>query len=149
MAMKGISAIIATVLLVAFTVAVAGILSMWATTLTTTQTQTVSNQTGGVIVCSPAIIIDEARVPAGGAGSVNVTFHNAGTQSITNINVDIRNSSTISTVAAGTLGAGQSNITSVGSQSSTVDLVKVRGVCASTVVVSDTCDPTEKCWKIG
>ena len=147
--MKGISPIIATVLLVAFTVAVGGILSIWATTLTTTQTQTVGNQTGGQIVCSPAIIIDEARVPASGIGFVNVTFHNAGTQSISSVNVDIRNSSTISTVATGTLSAGQSNITSVGGQSSTTDLVKVRGLCANTVVVSDDCDPSEKCWKTG
>jgi flagellin-like protein len=48
---KGISPLIATVLLIAFTVAVAGIVSVWITTFTTTSTQSVSGHSETELVC--------------------------------------------------------------------------------------------------
>jgi flagellin-like protein len=155
--MKGISAIIASVLLIAFTVAVGGILSVWSTTLTTTQTQTVGNQTGGQIVCSPAIIIDQVNLPSintvgllgvAGLGALNVTFHNAGNQPITNVNVDVRNGSSMVSSLYGTLAGGDSGWKSVnGILGNITDSVRVRGLCTNSIVVSDDCNPSKKCWK--
>ena len=150
--MKGISAIIATVLLVAFTVAVAGILSIWSTTLTTTQTQTVSNQTGGQVICSPAIVIDEAKVPSTGNYTLNITYRNAGVQPITNVKVWARTVSGMYSVSGTALSGGDVSVTgltllSVGGSNASSDLVRVTGLCASVVVVSADCLPTNKCWK--
>jgi len=144
MTMKGISAIIATVLLVAFTVAVAGILSIWSTTLTTTQTQTVSNQTGGVIACTPSLVIDEAKIFTANA---TVTYHNAGSQPVVGIKVWARNNSGIySTPLNATLAAGETAVTAALTLS-TQDLVRVTGTCASNLAVSADCTPADKCWK--
>jgi flagellin-like protein len=49
---KGISTIIASVLMIAFTVAVAGILSGWLTSFTTSSTQTVKSQSDIELTCS-------------------------------------------------------------------------------------------------
>jgi flagellin-like protein len=154
MNMKGISAIIATVLLVAFTVAVAGILSMWATTLTVSQTQTVSNQSSGQALCSPGLVIDEVRVNSTHA---IVTYHNAGNQIISGVKVLVKTNTTINStdaysVAPGatagttTLTAGQPNavvIVIIGTQ----DYVRVTGTCASTMQLVAECKSSEKCWK--
>jgi flagellin-like protein len=48
---KGISPMIATVLLIAFTVAVAGIISVWVTTFTSSTTSTVSEKAEGELYC--------------------------------------------------------------------------------------------------
>ena len=148
MTMKGISAIIATVLLVAFTVAVAGILSIWSTTLTTTQTQTVSNQTGGQVVCTPAIIVDEVKASTTG-GVVNVTYHNAGSQSMSNVKAWVRTTSGIYSTTASNLAAGESAVTGVTltGTTNTSDLARVTGTCAGVVAVSAECTPADKCWK--
>jgi len=149
--MKGISAIIASVLLIAFTVAVGGILSVWSTTLTTTQTQTVGNQTGGQIVCSPALIVDEVEVTSGGGG-VNVTYHNAGNQVITNVKTWARTVSGIytNTSFVPNLAAGESAVTGVPLTGGTVnatDFARVTGICANTIAVSAECTPADRCWK--
>ena len=56
MSSKGISAMIATVMLIAFTVAVGGILSLWLTTLTSTQTTTVGSSAEKQILCSRSVL---------------------------------------------------------------------------------------------
>lgn len=148
--MKGISPIVATVLLVAFAVAVAGIVSVWSTTLTTTQTKIIANQSKGQTVCTLAITIDEVLVPSFGSDKfLNVTYHNVGDQTITSVYVDIRNSSAINTTKVSNLNAGDTAFISIGGQSNTTDFVRVRGLCASSIVVSDECSPSEYCWKKG
>jgi hypothetical protein len=65
---------IATVLLIAFTVAVGGILSMWLTTLTSTQTTTTGSAAEKQILCSRSVLtIDE--VTSSLAFSTNNTFN--------------------------------------------------------------------------
>jgi flagellin-like protein len=49
--MKGISPMIATVLLIAFTVAIGGIISIWLTTYTTTTTETISKESETRMTC--------------------------------------------------------------------------------------------------
>lgn len=150
MHMKGISPIIATVLLVGFAVAIAGIVSVWSTTLTTSQTKIITNQSKGQTVCTPAIIIDEVNVPSSGSDKVvNVTFHNAGDQLMTSVYVDIRNSSAINATKVSNLNAGETAFASIGGQSNTTDFVRVRGLCAGSIVVSDECNPSERCWEKG
>jgi flagellin-like protein len=54
--MKGISPLIASVLLIAFTVAVGGILSIWLVGFTTTNTNIISEQTTDELECSYAAV---------------------------------------------------------------------------------------------
>ncbi len=49
---KGVSPLIATVLLIAFTVAVAGIISSWLTRFTTTTSETVGSQATSELLCT-------------------------------------------------------------------------------------------------
>jgi flagellin-like protein len=94
---KGISSIIATVLLIAFTVAVAGILSGWLTSFTTTSTQTVKSQSDIELTCSYGGIslnslrysggylsgnIDNTRTVSLGGLSIQIIFTNKTIQNV-------------------------------------------------------------------
>ena len=50
--MKGVSPLIATILLIAFTISVAGIISVWLTTFARTSTELVGGQSVNQLVCS-------------------------------------------------------------------------------------------------
>jgi flagellin-like protein len=150
MIMKGISSLIATVLLIGFVVAIAGIVSMWSTSLTSTQTKEIGNQSKGQTVCVRSLVIDDVQVPAFGSGYyINVTYHNVGDQTISGVYIDIRNSSAINSTSVANLGPGSIAFVSIGSQSNKTNLVRVRGTCASSIVVSDECTPSDFCWKYG
>jgi flagellin-like protein len=144
--MKGISAIIATVLLVAFAVAIAGIVSVWSTTLTTSQTKTIGNQSKGQTVCTASITIDQAKIYNN--SNVTVTYHNIGNQVITNIKVFATSNLGINSTSAPNLGAGEMNITTV-NITGNVYLIRATGTCASSIIVSDECEPSDYCWKTG
>ena len=143
---------IAVVLLVAFTVGIGGILSLWLTGLTTSQTQTVSNSSIAAIQCSPSLIITKVRVPPatlGNGGLLNVTVENRASVSIISTNVEAVNSSNVSISSLGTLQHGATGFTgSVGPMGgNSLILVRVRGLCAG-IAVSATCDPTQSCWQV-
>ncbi len=72
---KGISPMIAIVLLIAFTVAVGGILSLWLTTLTSTQTTTTGSAAEKQILCARSVLsIEEVTHSVIGSDNlVNVT----------------------------------------------------------------------------
>ena len=83
---------IAVVLLIAFTVAVGGILSVWLSTLSTTQTAIVSPGTEKQVRCAAsALKVSQVRYPTGtGRSSVNVSvIYDSGTESLSNITVEI------------------------------------------------------------
>jgi len=95
--MKGISPIVATVLLIAFTVAVGGLLSIWITGFTQTQTQAVGSQAATSIACSngalqmssvdycnsflSAQVSNSGSIPLGNI-SLTITYTNASAQKI-------------------------------------------------------------------
>lgn len=148
--MKGISSLIATVLLIGFVVAIAGLISMWSTSLTSTQTKEIGNQSAGQTVCVRSLVIDDVEIPALGNGYyINVTYHNVGNQAISGLYIDIRNSSAINSTSVANLGPGGIALVSIGGQSNSTNLVRIRGMCASSIVVSDECTPSDFCWKYG
>lgn len=69
---KGISPIVATVLMIAFTVAVAGILSGWLTSFTTSSTETVKSQSDTELTCSYGGISLKSLKYSGGYLSGNI-----------------------------------------------------------------------------
>jgi len=144
--MKGISPIIATVLLIGFAVAIAGIVSVWSTTLTTSQTKTIGNQSKGQTVCTPSLSIDQVKIFNN--SNATVTYHNIGSQTITNIKVFATSNLGLNSTSASNLDAGEMNITIV-NITGNVNLVRVTGTCASSIIVSDECEPSDFCWKLG
>ncbi len=79
--MKGISPLIASVMLIAITVAAAALIMGWFNGLTKSTTDTVSNRTTAAVTCSSAqITIEDVYVTAGTPinGSARVIIKNAG-----------------------------------------------------------------------
>ncbi len=84
--MKGISPLIAAVLLIAFTVAIATLIMGWFSTLTRNTTDTVSNKTTEAVGCSNSqISIEDVYITAGGTlnGSARVIAKNTGFSDLT------------------------------------------------------------------
>jgi len=93
--MKGISPLIATVLLIAFTVATAGLLSSWLMSFTKTSSETVTQQSTTQLVCSyGGIGLSSLKYSN---NRMNGTIENTQTISLGNITVQIiyTNQSTI------------------------------------------------------
>ncbi|MBI2076725.1 MAG: hypothetical protein HYT72_05760 [Candidatus Aenigmarchaeota archaeon] len=76
--MKGISPLLASVLLIAVTVAIATLVMGWVSTVTRTTQTTVSNRTAAAVDCASAsIVIDDVYI-ATGAATGTVIVRNAG-----------------------------------------------------------------------
>ena len=73
--MKGISPLIAVVLLVAFTVAVGGILMLWFTSMTRTTTTGTQSQSQAIVRCSQADFTVLAIKTGGGQANITVTHY--------------------------------------------------------------------------
>ena len=148
--MKAISSMIATILLIAFTVAVGGILSVWFTGLATTQTAGIENKTGGVIKCVGGLLVEEAKVPSSPSNIsvVNVTYTNSAQYSVNGIYVEIVNDTALVSTAGNTssLTPGAMGMHSVKIGGGTVSRVRVRGSCEGQAI-SDDCEPGDACWK--
>ena len=148
--MKAISSMIATILLIAFTVAVGGILSVWFTGLATTQTAGIENTTSGVIKCVGGLLVEEAKIPASTSSIsiVNVTYTNSAQYGVVGIYVEIVNDTAlVSTLGnTSTLTPGAMGMHSVRIGSGTVTRVRVRGSCEGQAI-SDDCEPGDACWK--
>ena len=95
--MKGISPLIATVLLIAFTVAVAGLISTWLMSFTKQSSETVSQQSTSQLTCSYGGIALSALKYSSTCNCMNGTIENTQTINLGNITLQIiyANKSTI------------------------------------------------------
>jgi len=95
---RGVSPLIATVLLIAFSVALGAIIMSWGRSFVTTQTDTVGSQSAQEMRCSLDVAVDwliigdEYQVCHGSRG-VNVTVQNVGNIDITGIKIQAIDSS--------------------------------------------------------
>jgi flagellin-like protein len=147
---KAISAMIATVLLIAFTVAVGGILSMWLTSLTSTQTTTTGAAAEKQILCSRSVLtISEVRYS--GPAALNVTVvYTYGTEQLSNYTfyvVDDARNSAASLQPAQTMNPGDSNTTFVTTSLAGTGLtsVRVRALCQGSYAVIGECKSGQSC----
>lgn len=83
MTRKGISPLIAAVLLIAFTMAVAAILTAWVTTFTQTTTSDIGNRSSTQVSCSFAGLTIYDAVWDTGSSVVTVSVSNTGTRDLT------------------------------------------------------------------
>jgi len=142
---KAISPMIATVLLIAFTVAVGGILSLWLTGYMTTTTGVVETATTNQTKCV-GTYIDVISV---GSGAILIT--NLGSQNISSIKCYSANASSWS---LGSLGPGELNSTKWNAsgnagiyETAFGTSVTCTGNCLNTGV-SGECKTGQSCWKV-
>jgi len=104
--MKGISPLVAAVLLIAFTVAIATIVMGWMGTFTRSTTETITNRTDLAIDCASAgINIEDVYVTAGEDGTARVVIKNTGFADnivIQTVQLVKNNGQTYNATAAGT-----------------------------------------------
>mgnify|MGYP000383165667 CR=1 FL=1 len=136
--MKGISPLIAAVLLIAFTVAVGGIISIWLTTFAKTTTGNVEASTTDITKCASTYLsLDKVFVSQN-----RLIISNMGTASINLTNF---------TMSDGTIGylggfipggSAVSKTVYIGSNTS----VTVKGLCLGSVPVEASCSSDQPCW---
>ncbi len=146
--MKAISPMIAVVLLIGFTVAVGGILSVWLSTLTTSQTTTVSSGTEKQVKCTASSLkVSEVRFPTGtGRSYVNVSVvYETGTESLSNITVEITARGVTDLVnSTETVVPGEARAVNV-TANYPPEVVSARGFCQSSVAIVGTCKSGQPC----
>ena len=133
--MKGISPMIATVLLLAFTIAVGGIISVWLTGMTRTQTAGV---TTAAQCASTRLDVSASITSAGAASNAQVTYTNLGPEIIYPQNITLTcgaaTNTTFAAEAGSALNIGFSNqkLMIVGAPCGTGNIsVKVTAKCGS------------------
>lgn len=145
---KAISPMIAVVLLIAFTVSVGGILSVWLSSLATTQTTTISSGTEKQVKCAAsALKVAEVRYPSGTSrGYVNVSvIYNSGTETLSNITVEISGRGAVDSVSStGAVVPGEVRTVNT-TANYPPELVSARGLCQATVPIVGTCKSGEPC----
>ncbi len=101
---KGVSPLIAAVLLIAFTMAVAAILTAWITTFTEEQTGEVGNRSSQVVECSFADMAIFDAVWDSGGNNVTVSVANTGTVDLTDVNIFVfKDGSRVATTNTGSI----------------------------------------------
>lgn len=139
--MKAVSPMIATILLIAFTVAVGAILNQWLSSTSNSLQGTTGAQANNVTKCAGASInIDSVSIN-------NLTrFSNPSAQTVSSIQLIVTDGSTLWTITPQntSLGPGLTAMANVykGSNNS----VTATGLCMSSVPVSSKCDNTMVCW---
>jgi flagellin-like protein len=162
---KGISPMIAIVLLIAFTVAVGGILSVWLTTLTSTQTTTTGSAAEKQILCARSVLkISEVTSTLGSSDYSNVTvIYDYGTEDLYNFTITFVDSDRDSATTNNSLTPQYNN--SAGQHFSPGEMVvwqvtpahgldlggsslysvRVRALCQGTYPVSSECNTGQSC----
>jgi len=134
--MKGVSPFIATILLIAFTVAIGGIISLFLTGFTRTQTGTAESIGTNITKCG-GISIDVLSVT-----TTTIVIANPSGQTITNITFLPNNGAAIT--GPSTLAPAGTNSTSLPRGTNTS--VTAYGLCLNSVAVKGICSSGENCW---
>ena len=137
--MKGISPMIATILLIAFTVAIGGIISVWMTGFSRTTTGGVEATATNQTKCAGAYI----KIDRVSNTSQKIIYSNPTNQQLTSINLTANDGTYLplssTTLAIG--GAGYANWTT-GTNTS----VLATALCLQTVPVYGSCKSGDSCW---
>ena len=147
---------IATVLLIAFTVAIGGILSVWLTSMASTQTETTGSAANAQTLCARSVLVIK-EVDYSTTANANITVgYNYGTENITNITVYLIDSkrASYSKVAVGTnfsMVPGDLKTIAVGSTTlaaavgDTFQTVRVVGMCQGVYAIATECKTGQSC----
>jgi len=132
---------VAVVLLIAFTVGVGGLVSIFVTGLTTTSTGITSNQSESLTRCAGGYINVYS------VQSTRVLFSNPTTEAITGINVIVSGGNV--TPSGGSLAPGATrSFSGTGWALDGNTSVVVRGLCQTVVTVEGRCTSAQECWDV-
>lgn len=131
---------IATVLLIAFTIGVGGILSVWFTSLTTTQTGLAGATAENRTKCAGSYI-DVYEVT-----SDRIFFSNPSMQTISSIKFQASNGTTWDATTA-SLAAGVSAVQNWSLSTGSNTWVKATGLCLASMPVEGRCESGQTCWQ--
>ena len=151
--MKGISPLIAAVLLIAFTVAVGGIISLWLTSFSKTTTSAVQTSTEKQVKCASTVL----EITSVSTSDNRIVVTNLGPQNVTLTSIVLSDGTVSNFQISEQLTAGSSysiNTTNSSIISPTIDFstksglawVKVKGLCLGEVPIEGTCNSDESCW---
>lgn len=155
--MKGVSPLVATVLLIAFVVAVAGIIAAWANSFATSQTQLVGQQSTTSITCSYGHVAVQSLKFQSASTRLAGTIVNTGTIALGNISVSVvyQNASSqnvnLCTDPSGSASCGVANLSlavsdqaafNVTISGSNYDSIKIKTNCSSVGVTAQRGDIT-------
>lgn len=154
--MKGISPLIASVILIGFTVAVAGIIGVWLTSLAKTQTGTIEDIGEKETLCAlTSLAIKEVRYNMSST-YVNVTVtHETGSQNLFNLTVEITGGGTTvqSDPAYNTSsdpyepGESRAFAVNVAGLQLPPEYVRARALCQGLIAKIGECKPGQPCMK--
>jgi len=141
--------LIATVLLIASVIAVAGIISVWLTSFARTTTSNVETMATNQTKCAGTYLkIDNVKSLGGYTGTSNtnttIIYSNPSSQPIGSINIiAIPGNETIygatSSLASGGVSSAYLNLTNS-------TRISIKGVCLASVGVEGACLSTDTCW---
>lgn len=135
--MKGLSPIVATIVLIAFAVAVGGLVALWLTNFATSTTEYTSEQGDKLTACAGT------RLKFDNVGSSSIVYSNPTVKTITNITVYDMNGRNL-TFNSTDMAPGQvANITWARASNTSVFM---RGVCEAAIVVEGNCKTGQVCW---
>jgi flagellin-like protein len=139
--LKGISPLIASVLLIAFTLAVAAIIGSWLTSMTKTTTDTVGSQLSQQVNCSK-VTLDIVDALCINNTYVIISLHNIGSLSLTTPSFYMRTSdqttcvnSQNDTISGGTIKKYEINCTNFATNK-TLNFVKATTLCEGAISIS-------------
>ena len=159
--MKGISPLVATVLLIAFTIGVGGLISIFVTGLTTTSTGITSNQSEGLTKCA-GTWINVYRVT-----NTTIFYTNPTSETIIGLTAVFSDGKKGVTILDQSLAIGESNFTDITNSTSNNGAaqtgltgikpgiggaagntsVSLRGLCQSAVTAEGKCKQGQACWE--
>jgi flagellin-like protein len=136
--MKGLSPVVATVLLIAFAVAIAGLVAIWLTGFATSTTEFTSEQGDKLTACAGS------RLKIDTVTTSSIIYSNPSVKTINNITVYDQSGRNL-TYNASNLSPGQvSNVTWVRGANTSIFM---RGICEGTIVVEGECKDGQICWE--
>lgn len=137
---------IAVVLLIAFTIGVGGLISIFVTGLTTTSTKITSNQSEALSLCAGAFISINSVT------NTSVLYSNPNRQTITTVILVFDNG--LTQVGDTSMIPGESSVTSVstgmtsGNHTTQNTSLTLRGLCQTLVTVEGRCTTAHACWDV-
>lgn len=136
--MKGLSPVVASIIMIAFAVAVGGLVSIWLTGFATETTETTSDKGNRALECS-GVILKVERVT-----DSQIVFSNPSSEPITDITVydDVGRNLTFNVTD---LNPGQ--FTNASWTRANNVTVFMRGLCEGEVIVEGSCEEGRVCWK--
>ena len=136
--MKGLSPVVATIILIAFAVAVGGLVAIWLTGFATKTTEFTSEQGDKLTACAGTRLKVEVVEPS------YILYSNPSVKIITNITVYDQSGRNLTYNASDMIPGAVANLTWTRGNNASIFM---RGICERTIVVEGQCEQGQVCWK--